>query len=112
MSAIVLNRFPSPAMKNLPGYILLASLASLVLLTIASCLGYDFHYLPTAAHIVGITCGAGVVAIFLGDYASHPAAPAERTDETEPVSRPVTRAPSRHHPASIGLHRDPATVSL
>lgn len=105
-------------MKNLPGYILLASLACLVLLTVVSCLGVDFPYLPLTAHLVGITCAAGVVAIFLGDYASPPETPADPANETEPVNQPATRAPGRRHPPvgpavpSLGLHHDPATVSL
>lgn len=119
-------------MKNLPCYIFLAAIASLVLLAAASSLGLSFPFLHVAAIVVGVSGAAGVLALFLVDYAprSSRKSAAISSEETKRDTASAVPAAFNHrrmvfrrnrHPAgsaaggtlvTLGLRNDPATLSL
>ena len=116
-------------MKNLPCIIASSALISLVLVTIAASLIDSFPYVLVVTHIIGFSGGAGLLSLFLADYAPRscdaevPAAQTER--KVKPVAPPVVRqrgmVVSTDHPfgaltdeamATLGMCNDPATLSL
>ena len=120
-------------MKNLPCIIFLSAIASLLLLAVACSLGAPIQYWFVASRIAAVSGSAGVLAIFLADYAprrSYRVAGAVRTAESAPAIVPAARAVasrgrlvrSSERPfditvvegamATLGLRNDPVTVSL
>ena len=117
-------------MKNLPCIIFLSAIASLLLLAVASALGVSIAYWSVAAHIGAFSGAAGVLAIFLTDYAPRrgynagPALPNAEAATALGVTRTVRSrlAPANERPldvtviegamATLGLRNDPATVSI
>ena len=117
-------------MKNLPCIIFLSALASLLLVTAAASLGVSFPLALVTSDIVGFSCAAGVLAIFLTDYAprssrsgAEPVRSTESKREIEPAAQAAVSRCSvvrRNEPfsddsgtmATFGLRNDPATVSL
>ena len=114
-------------MKNLPCYITLATIISLVLLTIVASLGVPLQFFDIASHIIGYATAAGVAAVYLTDGAPrtshHTADAVEVNTAKEPaVVRPARRAAWDNRPAvdslsdgalaTLNLVNDPATVSI
>jgi hypothetical protein len=119
-------------MKNLPCLVLLTPIAGLGFLALASTFGFEFPFAFVAAHLLGFTCAAGALVIFLKDYTPRrarsinpvrvtlPAASAEDPvtqilTHTLPLVRPATRRARRVVPRMISTRvftRDPATLTL
>lgn len=115
-------------MKNLPCIIFLSAIASLLLLAVACSLGAPIQYWYVAARILAVSGAAGMLAIFLADYAPRPSyhVGALQTAEPAPAARVVASRSrvgrSSERPfditvvegamATLGLRNDPVTVSL
>ena len=107
-------------MKNLPGIISLFAIASLAVLAVASVLGVSSPSWSVVTRIVGFSWAAGVLAMFVTDYAprhSYNVGAAVRTAEAMPAvvpaqARPYAGAATAEAMATFGLANDPATVSL
>lgn len=119
-------------MKNITCFVLLSPLVGLGLLALTSTLGFSFPFALVAAHLLGFTCAAGALVMFLKDYAPRPRrlinlapvttaaesvkAPAFRTvPPARPAVRPTTPRPQpgvRPALPSLGFTNDPATLSL
>jgi hypothetical protein len=119
-------------MKNLPCLVLLTPIAGLGILALASTFGFEFPFAFVAAHLLGFTCAAGALVIFLKDYAPRrdrlintipvttPAAPANESASrivmrSLPTLRRSTRRAQRDSRAAIPARvftRDPATLTL
>jgi hypothetical protein len=118
-------------MKNLPCYIFLAAIASLVLLTAVSSLVPSISFIDAAVVIVGFSGAAGVIALFLADYTrrSYDDRPDVSAEEPKREVAPATPAAvSRRHwvlrnkrpatgsvtnaMAALRLGNDPATLSM
>lgn len=111
-------------MKNLPCIIFLSAIASLLFLAVACSLGAPVQYWFVAARILAASGAAGMLAIFLADYAPRPSyqVGAARTAKPAPVasrSRPVCSGERPYDitvvegaMATLGLRNDPVTVSL
>jgi len=114
-------------MKNLPGIISLFAIASLALLAVASAFGVSIPYASVAWRMVVFSWAAGVLSIFVTDYA--PRDSYSVSAEAKPEDVPVVRAavsqrrmvPAKARPfagattgamATLGLANDPATVSM
>jgi hypothetical protein len=116
-------------MKNLPCIIALSTIISLALLTACAVLGVSLPYAGIASDILGISCCAGVAAFFVADYTPNRSRPYIDLGVAEP-KREVALAPVRQRyvprpielpvddeitvnlMATLGLRREPATVSL
>lgn len=120
-------------MKNVPCIIFLSAIASLLLLAVACSLGAPIQYWFVAARITAVSGAAGMLAIFLADYAprrSYHVGRALRIAESAPAIVPAVHAVARRgrlvrsseRPfditviegamATLGLRNDPVTVSL
>jgi hypothetical protein len=107
-------------MKNLPGIISLFAIASLAVLAVASVLGFSSPSWSVVTRVVGFSWAAGVLAMFVTDYAprhTYQVGAAARTAEAMPEAvpakaRPYARAVPAEAMATLGLANDPATVSL
>ena len=105
-------------MKNLPGIISLFAIASLAVLAVASVLGVSSPSWSVVTRIVGFSWAAGVLAMFVTDYAprhTYNIGATECTAEAVPAVVPVQARPyagAAEAMATLGLANDPATVSL
>ena len=107
-------------MKNLPGIISLFAIASLAVLAVASVLGVSSPSWSVVTRIVGFSWAAGVLAMFVTDYAprhTYNIGATECTAEAVPAvvpvqARPYAGAVTAEAMATLGLANDPATVSL
>jgi hypothetical protein len=116
-------------MKNLPCIIALSTIISLALLTACAVLGVSLPYALIASDIIAISCCAGVIAFFVAEYTPNRSRPyielgvAEQKREFAPVTlsqrcvpRPVgllvDDGITVNLMATLGLRREPATVSL
>jgi hypothetical protein len=107
-------------MKNLTGIISLFAIASLAVLAVASALGVSSPSWSVISRIVGISWTAGVLAIFVMDYAPRrtcsfgaPVRTAQAKRAAVPAdARPFAGAAAAEAMATLGLTNDPATVSL
>ena len=107
-------------MKNLLGIISLFAIASLAVLAVASVLGFSSPSWSLVTRVVGFSWAAGVLAMFVTDYAprhSYNVGAAVRTAEAMPEvvpakARPYADAATAEAMATLGLANDPATVSL
>ena len=98
-------------MKNLHGIISLFAIASLALLVVASAFGVSIPYASVAWRMVGFSWAAGVLSIFVTDYA--PRRLNSYCAEAKPEAVPVVRAAvTAEAMATLGLANDPATVSM
>ena len=105
-------------MKNLPGIISLFAIASLAVLAVASVLGVSSPSWSVVTRIVGFSWAAGVLAMFVTDYAprhTYNIGATECTADAVPAVVPVQARPyagAAEAMATLGLANDPATVSL
>jgi membrane protein implicated in regulation of membrane protease activity len=104
-------------MKNLPAIISLFATVSLALLAAAAALGVSCPYWTLALQVAGFAWAAGVLAIFLTDYAPNRATAAIRVMETPRENVPATARAFDDTVigevmATLGLDTDQATVSL
>ena len=107
-------------MKNLLGIISLFAIASLAVLAVASVLGVSSPSWSVVTRIVGFSWAAGVLAMFVTDYAPRHSynvgavgCPAAAEHEVVPAkARPYAGAVTAEAMATLGLANDPATVSL
>ncbi len=107
-------------MKNLLGIISLFAIASLAVLAVASVLGVSSPSWSVVTRIVGFSWAAGVLAMFVTDYAPRhtynvgaAGCTAEAMREVVPAkARPYAGAVTAEAMATLGLANDPATVSL
>ena len=105
-------------MENLPGIISLFAIASLAVLAVASVLGVSSPSWSVVTRIVGFSWAAGVLAMFVTDYAprhTYNIGATECTAEAVPAVVPVQARPyagAAEAMATLGLANDPATVSL
>ena len=117
-------------MKNLLGIISLFAIASLAVLAVASVLGVSSPSWPVVTRIVGFSWVAGVLALFVTDYAprhTYNDRATVRTAAAKPAAVRAAVSPRRMVPATarrfagaatagamatLGLANDPATVSL
>jgi hypothetical protein len=107
-------------MKHLSSIISLFAIASLAVLAVASALGVSSPSWSVASRMVGLSWAAGVLAIFVTDYAprrSCSVSAAVRTAEAQredvpAKARPLADAATTGVMATLGLANDPATVSL
>ena len=117
-------------MKNLPCIIACSALVSLVLVTIAASLIDSFPYVLVVTHIIGFSGGAGLLSLFLADYAPRSCDAAVPTAEAEYEVKPAVQTVVRQHGmvvstehpfggaltdeamATLGMCNDPATLSL
>jgi hypothetical protein len=120
-------------MKNLTALISLFAIASLAVLAVASALGVCSPSWSVASRMIGLSCAAGMLAVFATDYAprrsygvnavAHAAGakreyvPAVRAAVSQrrmvPANaRPFAGAATAGALATLGLANDPATVSL
>jgi hypothetical protein len=112
-------------MKNLLGIVSLLAVASLAVLAVASVLGVSSPSWPVVTRIVGFSWAAGVLALFVTDYAPRHTYNVSATVRAAAV--PAAVSPRRMVPATarrfagaataeamatLGLTNDPATVSL
>ena len=119
-------------MKNLTALISLVAIASLAVLAVASVLGFCSPSWSVASRMIGLSCAAGMLAMFVTDYAprrpygvSAVARAAEAKREYVPVVRAAVSqqrmVPAKARPfwgaapagalATLGLTNNPATVS-
>jgi hypothetical protein len=120
-------------MKNLTAIISLFAITSLALLAVAAFLGVSCPYWSVAWRVAGFAWAAGVLGLFLTDYAPHhpyTVGAAVRVTEPQRESVPAVRAIARHRRrvpataqpfddtgiegamATVGFCNDPATVSM
>jgi hypothetical protein len=109
-------------MKNLLGIISLFAIASLAVLAVASVLGVSSPSWPVVTRIVGFSWAAGVLALFVTDYAPRHTYNVGATVRTAaavssrrmiPVkARRFAGAATAGAMATLGLANDPATISL
>ena len=98
-------------MKNLLGIVSLLAVASLAVLAVASVLGVSSPSWSVVTRIVGFSWAAGVLALFVTDYA--PRRLNSYCAEAKPEAVPVVRAAvTAEAMATLGLANDPATVSM
>ena len=107
-------------MKNLLGIISLFAIASLAVLAVAAVLGVSSPSWSVVTRIVGFSWAAGVLAMFVTDYAPRRSynvgaagCTVEAMREVVPAkARPYAGAVTAEAMATLGLANDPATVSL
>lgn len=112
-------------MKSLPCIIFLSAIASLLLLAVACSLGVPIQYWHVAARILAVSGAAGMLAIFLADYAPRPSYHVGALRTAEPARTVASRSRvvrSSERPfditvvegamATLGLRNDPVTDSL
>jgi hypothetical protein len=109
-------------MKNLTYLVLISPFVGFGLLALASTLGYSFPFALVAAHLLGFTCAAGALVMFLKDYAApsrYSARTAHRTAHAGTVLHPVVRPMMpRAHPTPrvsmpvLGFTHNPATLTI
>ena len=113
-------------MKNLPCIILLSAIASLLLLAVACSLGAPIQFWFVASRIAAVSGAAGMLVVFLADYAPRRTYLADYTAGTTESATAVVsgsrRVRSSEPPFDItgvegamatrGLRNDPVTVSL
>jgi hypothetical protein len=120
-------------MKNLTALISLFAIASLAVLAVASALGVCSPSWSVASRMIGLSCAAGMLAIFATDYAPRRSygvnavaraaganreyAPAVRTAVSQPrmvpaQAQPLMGATTAGVMATLGLTNDSATLSM
>ncbi len=107
-------------MKNLPVFVMLFATAVLVALGAAAVAGVTFPYWSAALQVAAVAWAAGMLAVFVADYAPRRTGPAPVVvPAAEPSRAPVPAArtaPADAFPveamATLGLGNDPATLSL
>lgn len=105
-------------MKNISYLVLVSPLVGFGLLALASTLGYSFSFAFVAAHLLGFTCAAGALVMFLKDYAQpsrHSTRTTHRAVHTEAVTHPVTprsRPAPRAAVPALGFTNNPATLTI
>ena len=120
-------------MKNLTAILSLAAITVLALVAVAAVLGVSCVYWSVAWRVAGFAWAAGVLGIFLSDYAPprpYAAAVTVRAPEPQREAVPAARAVAGHRRlvpavarsfddpamagamATVGFYHDPATVSM
>jgi hypothetical protein len=87
-------------MKNLPCIVALSGIFGVVLVTAASFLGLRVPYLFVVSHLVGFSVAAGVLALFLADYAPRKSRGLSPVwAEAKPLAQPAEPARTRQRRA-------------
>ena len=107
-------------MKNLPALVMLAATAVLVALAAAAVAGVTFPYWTVTLQVAAFAWAAGMLAVFVADYAPRRTGPAPTVAPAaaprrapEPAARSVPADAFRVGAmATLGLGNNPATLSL
>jgi len=104
-------------MKSLPALVLLFATAVLAAIAVAAVLGVSFPYWSVALRVAAVAWAAGMLAVFVADYAPRHTGPAPvAVPAAAPRRAPVPAATADAFPveamATLGLDRGPATFSV